>query len=205
MPRVLFSFVFMAVFIHSFFNQGGKSAILTGLTVCLGGKATFTNRGSSIKTLLKEGTSFVSHLPHYPFSEYCIFIRRLIPLSIHPPTQYNMQKKSVGSVTVRLRNQGPDAYRPGVYGKSISIERKIVKDGSGSYKITGAAGGRVISTRKEELNAILDHMNIAIDNPLSVLTQDTSRMFLANSTNKEKYNVCKIVLCICVKISKKVL
>ena len=95
---------------------------------------------------------------------------------------------SIGSVKVCLRNQGPDAYRPGIYGKSIKIERKIVKDGTGSYKIMSERGN-VISTKKEDMNTILDHMNICIDNPLSVLTQDTSRLFLANSSAKEKYNV----------------
>lgn len=39
-----------------FMFLGGKSAILTAITVCLGGKATFTNRASSVKTLLKSGT-----------------------------------------------------------------------------------------------------------------------------------------------------
>ncbi|KAF8436427.1 P-loop containing nucleoside triphosphate hydrolase protein [Terfezia claveryi] len=36
-------------------NGSGKSAILTGLTLCLGGKATSTNRGSSLKSFIKEG------------------------------------------------------------------------------------------------------------------------------------------------------
>ncbi|KAI9340178.1 hypothetical protein DFJ73DRAFT_559887 [Zopfochytrium polystomum] len=113
-------------------NGSGKSAILTGLTVCLGGKASFTNRASSIKSLLREGAN-------------------------------------VGAVTVKLRNQGPDAYRPGVYGDRISVERRITRDGSGSYKIC-SADGVCISTKKEDLTAILDHM-----------------MFLANSTPKDKY------------------
>ena len=36
-------------------HLGGKSAILTGITVCLGGKATITQRASSLKGLIKEG------------------------------------------------------------------------------------------------------------------------------------------------------
>ncbi|KAI5793908.1 P-loop containing nucleoside triphosphate hydrolase protein [Peziza echinospora] len=36
-------------------NGSGKSAILTALTLCLGGKAASTNRGSSLKAFIKEG------------------------------------------------------------------------------------------------------------------------------------------------------
>jgi chromosome segregation ATPase len=36
-------------------NGSGKSAILTALTLCLGGKASSTNRGGSLKSFVKEG------------------------------------------------------------------------------------------------------------------------------------------------------
>jgi hypothetical protein len=36
-------------------NGSGKSAVLTALTLCLGGKATATNRGQSLKSFIKEG------------------------------------------------------------------------------------------------------------------------------------------------------
>lgn len=36
-------------------NGSGKSAVLTALTICLGGKASATNRGGSLKTFIKEG------------------------------------------------------------------------------------------------------------------------------------------------------
>lgn len=44
-------------FIYSIllFCLGGKSAILTGITVCLGGKANVTNRASNLKSLIREG------------------------------------------------------------------------------------------------------------------------------------------------------
>jgi hypothetical protein len=41
--------------------KGGKSAVLTALAVCLGGKATFTNRGSKVSALIKEGEGWVIH------------------------------------------------------------------------------------------------------------------------------------------------
>lgn len=36
-------------------NGSGKSAILTAITICLGGKATATNRGQSLKSFIKQG------------------------------------------------------------------------------------------------------------------------------------------------------
>lgn len=37
-------------------NGSGKSAVLTAITLCLGGKATTTNRGQNLKSFIKEGT-----------------------------------------------------------------------------------------------------------------------------------------------------
>ncbi|KAG8529255.1 uncharacterized protein KY384_005890 [Bacidia gigantensis] len=36
-------------------NGSGKSAVLTAITICLGGKASSTNRGQSLKSFIKEG------------------------------------------------------------------------------------------------------------------------------------------------------
>ena len=40
-------------------NGSGKSAALTAITLCLGGKATATNRGGSLKSFIKEGQEYV--------------------------------------------------------------------------------------------------------------------------------------------------
>ena len=42
-------------------HPGGKSAILTAITIALGGKATSTDRGKSLKSFVKEGKAYVSH------------------------------------------------------------------------------------------------------------------------------------------------
>ncbi|KAG0365815.1 Structural maintenance of chromosomes protein 6 [Gamsiella multidivaricata] len=131
-------------------NGSGKSAILTAIMVCLGGKANATNRAQSLKALIREGASQTE-------------------------------------VKLQLRNRGPDAYKPEIFGESIIIERRISKDGTSGYKIKSSKG-KTISTKREELSAICDHMNIQVDNPMNVLSQDTARQFLQSSTAEEKYN-----------------
>ncbi|RKO86787.1 P-loop containing nucleoside triphosphate hydrolase protein, partial [Blyttiomyces helicus] len=130
-------------------NGSGKSTILTAITICLGGKASFTNRATTLKGFLKTGATS-------------------------------------GQVTVKLRNKGQDAYKPEVYGDVIAVERNLVMEGSGSYKIRSAKGV-VISTKRDELINICDHLRIQADNPMAILTQDTAKTFLSNSTPKDKY------------------
>ncbi|GAA6068164.1 structural maintenance of chromosomes protein 6, partial [Tachysurus ichikawai] len=103
-------------------NGSGKSAILTALIVGLGGKATTTNRGASLKSFVKYG-------------------------------------ESSAEVTVKLRNRGSDAYKGDVYGDYISVEQRITSDGCRTSKIKNKSG-YIVSTKKEELTAILDHFNI---------------------------------------------
>ncbi|KAI0700048.1 P-loop containing nucleoside triphosphate hydrolase protein [Cerioporus squamosus] len=130
-------------------NGSGKSAVLSALTVALGGKANSTGRGTGLKSFIREG-------------------------------------QSVSEVTVVLKNQGDEAYRPKDYGKSIVITRRFTKDGASSYKIK-SKDGKVISTKREELQAICDHMNIQVDNPMNILTQDSARQFLSASSPSDKY------------------
>ncbi|KAF9505772.1 hypothetical protein BS47DRAFT_1306174 [Hydnum rufescens UP504] len=137
-------------------NGSGKSAVLTGIAVALGGKATSTGRGSGLKSFVKEG-------------------------------------ENAAEVTIRLKNEGSEAYKPDVYGKSIIITRNFNISGSSGYKIKALVVDgkknqeKLISTKREELNAICDHMSIQVDNPLNVLTQDMSRQFISTSSPAEKY------------------
>lgn len=78
----------------------------------------------------------------------------------------------VAEVTLSLKNQGDEAFKHAEYGDSIVITRRFTKEGSSSWKIK-SRDGRVISTKKDELAAICDHMNIQVDNPMNVLTQGT--------------------------------
>ena len=85
---------------------------------------------------------------------------------------------SQAEVTVTLKNQGEEAYRPKDYGKSIVITRRFGKDGSSSYKIK-SKDGKIISNSRQELQAICDHMNIQVDNPMNILTQGKTALLYA--------------------------
>lgn len=130
-------------------NGSGKSAVLTALTICLGGKATATNRAQNLKSLIKEG-------------------------------------KDHSVVTVHIKNQGPLAYKPSQYGESIIVERHFNRTGTSGFKLKDQAG-KIVSTKKAELEDILDAFSMQIDNPMNVLTQDMARQFLNHSTPKDKY------------------
>ncbi|TCD69031.1 Structural maintenance of chromosomes protein 6 [Steccherinum ochraceum] len=130
-------------------NGSGKSAVLSALTVALGGKATTTGRGNGLKAFIKEG-------------------------------------QSAAEVTVTIKNQGDEAFKHDEYGDSIVITRKFTKDGTSSYRIC-AKNGNLVSHKREELSAICDHMNIQVDNPMNILTQDSARQFLSASAPADKY------------------
>ncbi|KAI8642202.1 hypothetical protein BD408DRAFT_443709 [Parasitella parasitica] len=132
-------------------NGSGKSAILTAITVALGANASATNRGKSMSSFIKEGTS-------------------------------------AAIVTIHLTNNGPNAYRPDLYPERIVVERRINKEGGSPYKLKNKAG-RIISQKKEDLLAILDHLNLLVNNPLTMLTQDMARKFLSDSTSEDKYKL----------------
>ncbi|CCO33264.1 Structural maintenance of chromosomes protein 6 Short=SMC protein 6 [Rhizoctonia solani AG-1 IB] len=133
-------------------NGSGKSAVLSGIAIALGGRTASTGRGTGLKSFIKEG-------------------------------------ENVAEVAITLKNEGLDAYRPDIYGNAIRIARRFTDKGSSSYTIKGAKDKfkKTISSKKEELTNITDHMNLQVDNPVVVLTQDTSRQFLASSKPKDKY------------------
>ncbi|KZV67077.1 P-loop containing nucleoside triphosphate hydrolase protein [Peniophora sp. CONT] len=130
-------------------NGSGKSAVLSAITIALGGKANSTGRGAGLKSFIREG-------------------------------------QGASEVTITLKNQGDEAYRHDVYGDSIVISRRFTKDGSSSYQIRSKSGQKV-SSKREELSAICDHMNIQVDNPMNVLTQDAARQFLGSAHATDKY------------------
>jgi len=94
--------------------------------------------------------------------------------------------KRVAEVAVTLRNASTDAYRRDVYGDSIVVKRKLTLEGANSYKIC-TAENRVVSTKREELDMILDYFNIQVNNPVVILNQQASKEFLLSNTPKDMY------------------
>ena len=95
---------------------------------------------------------------------------------------------SSATVIVKIANGGKDPYKPELFGDVIIIERRFSQDGTSGYKIKSKTG-HLVSTKREELQDILDHIQLQVDNPMTVLTQDTARQFLGNSSTSEKYKL----------------
>ncbi|KZT41654.1 P-loop containing nucleoside triphosphate hydrolase protein [Sistotremastrum suecicum HHB10207 ss-3] len=99
-----------------------------------------------------------------------------------------MEGEKVAEVEVTIKNEGPEAYKPEVYGKSIVVSRRFTSEGSSNYKIQ-TEHKKTVSTKREELTAMCDHMQLQMDNPMNVLTQDSSRQFLSFTHPREKYQL----------------
>ncbi|KAH9936685.1 P-loop containing nucleoside triphosphate hydrolase protein [Fomitopsis serialis] len=102
--------------------------------------------------------------------------------------------QQVSEVTVVLKNQGEEAYRPKEYGKSIVITRRFTKEGSSSYKIKNK-DGRVVSTKREECRQPDEHPDprrgAAV--PERVQPADKYKFFLRGtqlSQLSEEYQTC---------------
>ncbi|KAK3117191.1 Structural maintenance of chromosomes protein 6 [Teratosphaeriaceae sp. CCFEE 6253] len=90
------------------------------------------------------------------------------------------------SLAVKIRNRGEGAYKPELYGRSITVERNFSRSGNNVYKLKNSED-KTVSTKKADLDDLLDYFGLQIDNPINVLTQDLARQFLANSSPSDKY------------------
>lgn len=92
---------------------------------------------------------------------------------------------SIARITVKIKNGG-DGFKQEQYDDVIIVERNFNRDGSSGYKLKSKQG-KIISSKKDELDEICDYFGLQVDNPMNVLTQDLARAFLSSSTNQEKY------------------
>jgi chromosome segregation ATPase len=88
-------------------------------------------------------------------------------------------------IRITMINEGADAFHPEIYGKRITVERRIARS-SGSCYILSDENGREVSRKKSDLEKMLQMFNIYVDNPCNVMTQEESKKFI-RSKNTEKY------------------
>ncbi len=87
---------------------------------------------------------------------------------------------------VTLLNKGSDGYMPEVYGDTITVERCIsLKAGYNGYRLLDQ-NGKEQSRRKADLDAMLDQLNIQVENPVAVLDQEEAKKFLTGKA-EDKY------------------
>ena len=89
-------------------------------------------------------------------------------------------------VEVSIRNCGQDALEPELYGNVITVERVINSSGAAPFKIKNQFGKEMGSSR-DALTRVTDHFNIDVDNPIVVMSQDSSRQFLHSGKDSDKY------------------
>ncbi|KAI8049825.1 P-loop containing nucleoside triphosphate hydrolase protein [Syncephalis plumigaleata] len=94
---------------------------------------------------------------------------------------------SAAEIVIRLRNRGADAFRPEQFGSEILVERRISRDTANQYRLRNGDTHAVVSTKREDLIAMCDHMGIQVDNPMNILSQDTAKAFLSSSKPEDKY------------------
>ena len=138
-------------------NGSGKSAILAAIQICLGAGARRTHRARNLQELIRKAA----------------------------PNERQPQK---AQVSVSLTNEGQDAFEHETYGDRITVERHIAKSGSGfnGYKLLDQ-DGKERSRSKDDLVKLLDHLNITVDNPVSILDQEDAKKFITGKS-QDKYN-----------------
>ena len=83
---------------------------------------------------------------------------------------------------------GEDAFMREKYGDEITVERTIDKTGTTTnpYKLLDQHG-KIVSRLKSDLDAMLDQLNIQVENPVAVLDQEEAKKFLSGKP-EDKYN-----------------
>lgn len=94
---------------------------------------------------------------------------------------------SGAKLRVTLLNGGSDGFMPEVYGDTITVERCISMRSGGfnGYKLLDQ-NGKEQSRRKADLDAMLDQLNIQVENPVAVLDQEEAKKFLTGKA-EDKY------------------
>ncbi|KAH0707313.1 hypothetical protein KY290_010447 [Solanum tuberosum] len=88
-------------------------------------------------------------------------------------------------VHVEMKNRGEDAFKAETYGDLIMIERRISE--STSSIVLKNYQGKKVASKREELQELIVHFNIDVENPCVIMSQDKSREFLHSGNSKDKF------------------
>lgn len=81
------------------------------------------------------------------------------------------QGEPSATIEITLTNDGYDAFEQNVYGKEITIVRYINGNtGASTYKMKNEAG-RIITSKRQDLNKLTFCLNIQVENPVLILNQ----------------------------------
>lgn len=108
-------------------------------------------------------------------------------------SDFVMYGKKYAKVCVTIHNydkvmEKDRAFKPDDYGKSIIIEKIIYKDDISKLNIKNDKDKKV-SERKQELDEMLEHFGILINNPICILNQEVSKTFLHSKRPEDKFDL----------------
>jgi len=93
-------------------------------------------------------------------------------------------------IQITLRNTGEDAYKPEIYGPSLTFQRTITENGTSSYLLKDSNMKDVVRKSreaKEECRRILDKFQIQVDSPIVILQQDEAKELLKVEAPQQLY------------------
>ncbi|XP_022165172.1 structural maintenance of chromosomes protein 6-like, partial [Myzus persicae] len=100
--------------------------------------------------------------------------------------------QSSATISITIANSGKGnydcgPYKPEVYGKQITIVRKITES-STNHKFLNE-NNKVVKVDKNELKNLTLHFNILVDNPICVMNQAMVKTFHKSAKPNEKYDL----------------
>lgn len=109
-------------------------------------------------------------------------------------SDFVMYGKRCAKITVVIHNydkvmEKEKGFKPDEYGRSIIIEKIIYKDDTASKLTLKNDNNRKVSERKQELDEMLDHFGIIINNPICILNQEVSKTFLHSKRPEDKFDL----------------
>ena len=91
---------------------------------------------------------------------------------------------------VTLKNEGDDAFKPEIYGKSITFQRTIMASGVSPVILKNHSQVTVLKNKeaREEGRRILECFRINVDNPIVILQQEEAKQLLRVESPGSLYN-----------------